>query len=180
MADESMELQAAKRALKAAEEEAATARTRANIKPDDEEAQAYAKAAEAEEQRARERVNEVVNKENACLVPCLVVGLVPVLVLMVWVFWAIFFGDLSGGGPVAATQYCEHAVKQRLFSPSSADFQLGHSTKVISLGNDKYRLRSFVDSQNAFGAQVRTHFVCEVQGGDSLDDFRVVKLEILE
>lgn len=182
MADESMELQAAKRALKAAEEEAATARTRANIKPDDEEAQSYAKAAEAEEQRARERVNEVVNKEKSYAWPCFAVILGPVVVFLVWVLWLSLFGlrSGSGGGPVAAMQYCEHAVKQRLRSPGSGDFQYGHSTKVISLGNDKYRLRSFVDSQNAFGAQVRTHFVCEVQGGDSLDDFRVVKLEILE
>ena len=84
---------------------------------------------------------------------------------------------VSPAGDLVAMQYCEHAVKQRLRSPGSADFQYGHASKVISLGNDKYTLRSFVDS----GAdQIRTYFVCDVQGGDSFTDFRVVNLEILK
>ena len=85
-------------------------------------------------------------------------------------------GSPAPAGDLVAMQYCEHAVKQRLRSPGSADFQYGHASKVISLGNDKYTLRSFVDS----GAdQIRTYFVCDVQGGDSFNDFRVVNLEIL-
>lgn len=180
MATESMELQAAKRALKAAEEEAATARTRANIKPDDEEAQTYANAAEAEERRAREHVKKVEEKEYAFVFPCLVVvvGLVSILMLMVFISGSS--QNRSFDGALVAMQYCESAVKQCLRSPGSADFQYGHASRVISLDNDKYRLRSFVDSQNAFGAQMRTHFLCEVQGGDSFDDFRVVELTILE
>ena len=32
------------------------------------------------------------------------------------------------------------------------------------LGDDTYRLRSYVDAENAFGGEVRTNFVCTVTG----------------
>jgi hypothetical protein len=69
------------------------------------------------------------------------------------------------------TVLCEHAVKDRLKAPGSADFPFGHGTSVVSAGPNTFRLVSYVDAQNAFGANLRTNFVCEAKwkGGDEND-----------
>lgn len=56
-------------------------------------------------------------------------------------------------------------VKDRLKSPSTAKFpsssEKNQHTKY--LGNDAYEIVSWVDSQNAFGAMIRTKFRCEIK-----------------
>jgi len=47
-----------------------------------------------------------------------------------------------------------------LKSPSSAKFPWGLKSSLIS--GDKYRVANYVDSQNSFGAMIRTNYVCEV------------------
>lgn len=61
-----------------------------------------------------------------------------------------------------ATAYamCQDWVKGRLQSPGSADFPFGDVTKTEDLGHGAYRIRSYVDSQNGFGALVRTKYDC--------------------
>lgn len=60
-------------------------------------------------------------------------------------------------------------VEDRLKSPSTADFGSAFGDyqdpeKVVTdLSGDKFRIRAWVDSQNSFGATIRTHFVCEVE-----------------
>ena len=66
-------------------------------------------------------------------------------------------------------------VKAQLTSPSTADFGsvFGEAQVpgeiVTALGNRTYCVRAWVDSQNSFGATVRTRFTCEVRdnGGGS-------------
>ena len=61
-------------------------------------------------------------------------------------------------------------VESNLKSPGTAsyggvwegDYQSA-SDCVTSLGDDKYRVNGWVDSQNAFGGTVRIDFVCEVE-----------------
>lgn len=75
------------------------------------------------------------------------------------------------------TVICENAVKSRLKSPGSADFPFGHGTAVTSSGPGAYTLASHVDSQNGFGAMLRTHFVCSVSGsGTEFSGYRLVNL----
>ncbi len=82
----------------------------------------------------------------------------------------------------AVTVLCEHAVKDRLKAPSSADFPFAHSTQVVSAGANTFRLASYVDAQNSFGATLRTGFVCEARwkGGDQDDPqtWEVVRLDL--
>jgi len=66
----------------------------------------------------------------------------------------------------------EKLVKRDLKSPKTAEFpsykeKLKH-TKYI--GSNTYKINSYVDSQNSFGALVRTKFSCEVvfTGGDNI------------
>lgn len=62
------------------------------------------------------------------------------------------------------TVACERAVEAQLRSPASADFPWGHVAGVEILGGDRYRLRSYVDAQNAFGALIRNNFTCDATG----------------
>lgn len=54
-------------------------------------------------------------------------------------------------------------VKERLKAPSTADFKPGYSDSVTRLEGQRYRVISWVDAQNSFGAKLRNHFIGEVE-----------------
>lgn len=64
-----------------------------------------------------------------------------------------------------AYTYAEDFVKQKLKSPSTAEFPgtLEKADHITELGNKKYRITSWVDSQNSFGATIRTKFSCVIE-----------------
>ncbi len=85
--------------------------------------------------------------------------------------------ELSNARAYTST-LCEAAMTQRLRSPGTADYPFGHVANVTPVTANRYRLRSYVDSQNGFGATLRTQFVCTVEGqGDS---FKVVDLSVVD
>jgi hypothetical protein len=61
----------------------------------------------------------------------------------------------------AARAVCKDYVRDRLKSPRSADFPL-LDWDIAKLSNGTYRVRSYVDAQNSFGANIRTRFACTV------------------
>lgn len=65
----------------------------------------------------------------------------------------------------------QHIVEQKLTSPSTASFPWGMSDHVKYIGDNQYMISSWVDSQNGFGATVRTNFsgVVEQTGEESWD-----------
>lgn len=78
--------------------------------------------------------------------------------------------DLSSEAAVL----CKTYVKTQLKAPGTADFPFALNT--TSKGRWRYLVNSHVDAQNAFGAQVRTYFRCEMQftgsAGDDAMDYR--------
>jgi len=69
----------------------------------------------------------------------------------------------SSSEDLLAYNYAEDFVKQRLKSPDSAKFPGiwdGKRDHVTKLGNREYRINSYVDSQNGFGAMLRTNWSC--------------------
>lgn len=54
-------------------------------------------------------------------------------------------------------------VEDRLISPASAKFPWDARKHVTPLGNRRYRVHAYVDSQNGFGAMIRTHFTGEIE-----------------
>ena len=84
---------------------------------------------------------------------------------------------------VSTTLVCEEAVKRRLKAPATADFPFGHSNQVRGVVGytNRYRLSSYVDAQNSFGANLRTNFVCVVEGkGESLLNYKLIELTGLD
>ncbi len=99
------------------------------------------------------------------------------VVLLLIIFVPIFIGILgsSGGGTVTnqnsasgdkAYIISQNFVELALKSPSTADFPL--SANIQNLGNNKYKINSYVDSENGFGAMIRTNWVVTLQynGGE--------------
>lgn len=70
---------------------------------------------------------------------------------------------VSSGEQSDAWAYIQLFVEQRLKSPGNAKFPFGGHRSVQSLGGGRYKVRSYVDSTNSFGAKVRTHFECVVK-----------------
>ncbi len=76
---------------------------------------------------------------------------------------------------VAAQQY----VEKQLISPSTAKFNgVARSPYVVYLGDARYRVTATVDSQNNFGAMIRTEFEAIVRA--KRDDHQTWILESLE
>lgn len=72
---------------------------------------------------------------------------------------------------------CQDFVKDRLKAPGTAKFPWPSKDYMTYLGDDKYRISAWVDSQNAFGALLRAKFTCEVvYEGD--ETWRLIKLDL--
>jgi len=67
----------------------------------------------------------------------------------------------------AAWHVCQHYVKQKLLSPATASFPLFYD-RFSKVDETTFWLEGHVDSQNAYGAEVRTSFQIKVQytGGE--------------
>lgn len=91
---------------------------------------------------------------------------------LIWWGYSAFTG--SGDEPgvykpnqTGALVAMEMFVEKRLKSPASAEFAPGLSSEKVSyLGGQRYLVQSYVDSQNSFGAQIRTHFSGVVKEAD--------------
>ncbi|NMG64887.1 hypothetical protein GPA19_08005 [Azoarcus indigens] len=77
---------------------------------------------------------------------------------------------------------CAGYVEDRLLAPKSADFPWGKDARgVWQMPDQVYVIKSYVDSQNAFGAMVRTNYRCEIKaakgGSGDPGDWRLIKLD---
>lgn len=63
------------------------------------------------------------------------------------------------GDEIEALTYAREAIKTRLRAPATADFPWANDDHVERLGCGRFRVREYVDSQNGFGANIRSHFV---------------------
>ncbi|WP_340382292.1 hypothetical protein U5640_36305 [Streptomyces sp. SS7] len=107
------------------------------------------------------------------------IGCVIILALIAGVIGiAVAMMDSSNGGDGkpgdhAAAIICEDFVKQRLKSPSTADFpgvtdaDYAKTTTLSDTKPWKYKVTGVVDSQNGFGAIVRSAYVCTVSTKDN-------------
>lgn len=68
----------------------------------------------------------------------------------------------SDASSFLAYNYAKDFVKAKLKSPSTAEFPIAseQSKHINKLSNGSYKINSWVDSQNGFGATIRTKFSC--------------------
>lgn len=71
----------------------------------------------------------------------------------------------SDGG--SAAQMAEGFVKQRLKAPSTAVFSNFISEDTVTeIGNGKFTVTGWVDSENSFGAKIRSNWKCTLHTAD--------------
>lgn len=58
---------------------------------------------------------------------------------------------------------CGEFVKRRLPTPATADFPSDADDRTVTVAPQVYRVASYVDYQNTFGATVRADFTCTVR-----------------
>ena len=71
--------------------------------------------------------------------------------------------ELDRPDEIEAITMAQYFVKERLLSPHSADFPWSGWTVVPDMTGNRFKIESYVDSQNAFGAMIRTQYWCVVQ-----------------
>ena len=96
-------------------------------------------------------------------------------------------GEWTGPSGFAGATFCENHARSQLKSPSTADFPwLTEAVPSISdrnkpLPEQTWVVRSYVDSQNAFGATVRTNYACDLKPPTGPDEsWEVVSFLFME
>jgi len=83
------------------------------------------------------------------------------------------------GSRYGAYDVCQKFVTMRLRAPGSAKFPslTADGVSAVDLGDGRYSISAYVDSQNGFGALLRMTFACEVnwQSGQS---YKLVDLKL--
>lgn len=69
-------------------------------------------------------------------------------------------------------------VKQRLKAPASADFPFGE-TYAVHLRDSTFAVKGVVDSQNSFGAMLRTKFYVKIKQTGP-EDWKLIDIELYE
>lgn len=92
-----------------------------------------------------------------------IIGGIVVLIIVI----GQFSGNNNGTGdsdPILAYNYAKEFIKDGLKSPSTAEFPGTFEQKnhVTDLGNGQYQINSWVDSQNSFGAIIRSRWSCKI------------------
>ena len=79
---------------------------------------------------------------------------------------------------IKAFVYSHNCVEQQLKSPSSAEFPYG-TEGVTKIDDKTFLINSYVDSQNSFGAMIRTKYSCQVTiNGD--DNYTCDNVQLFE
>ncbi len=87
-------------------------------------------------------------------------------------------GDSSGSGSAGvghAYRACERAVESQLRAPATADFS-GVFGSTITEHDETVEVIGYVDSENGFGANIRTDFSCTVRHVG--DNWELVDLQL--
>ncbi len=82
---------------------------------------------------------------------------------------------------IDATMMCEEFVKKRLKSPYSAKFPYSDAIYLSDDSTDKihkYKLSSYVDSQNSFGAMIRTSYTCIISNEEGSGTWSLINLKM--
>ncbi|MCR4434128.1 MAG: hypothetical protein NUV70_08790 [Caldiserica bacterium] len=86
-------------------------------------------------------------------------------------------GTIAPTGPdkIEAYVMAQVFVEKWLKAPSTAQYPLASEATIDDLGGGRWRVRAWVDSQNSFGAMVRSNFDCTLKYTGN-ENWRVEKL----
>ena len=109
------------------------------------------------------------NNSKNLLIGCAIV----LVVLLICIVLTFAFFNIGSTPNYKTTAYimCQLQVQNSLKAPSTAKFPSSIEIDIHDLGNNTFDMNSYVDSQNSFGAMLRTQFYCKDQytGSDGSD-----------
>lgn len=82
------------------------------------------------------------------------------MLFLIAVVWAVTSDDYKKPDGVEAFVASQNFVTERLKAPSTAKFPTYDKSMVATNDNKRFKVTSYVDAQNSFGASVRTRYVC--------------------
>lgn len=77
-----------------------------------------------------------------------------------------------------AYDVCQQAVEMELRAPATAEWPSLDEVTVVARPNRRYDVEGFVDSQNGFGALIRSDVYCGLRQVGESDRFRVLGLRV--
>ena len=86
------------------------------------------------------------------------------------------FGEYYEVDNAAACVMAQLMIEGQLKAPSTAEFQWCHDADILYFGNQTYKVYSYVDAQNSFGAMIRTkYWVRLIDQGETwhMEDFLI-------
>jgi len=94
-----------------------------------------------------------------------------ILLGIMLIFLSIFYFTCSSDVPdkprafneAFANMHCEDFIKKDLKSPSTATFASMRDVVISKDSREVYTVRTYVDSQNSYGAMIRTNCTCRVK-----------------
>lgn len=112
-----------------------------------------------------------------------------VLVLLVGIVVAVVLLNRGGGKGTPAVSVPDTRmayitsqvyVRDQLKAPSTADFPFSGDPEVVikHLSGQRYQVNAYVDSENSFGAMIRTHYKAIMLASGS--DWKLESLEFLD
>ena len=104
-------------------------------------------------------------KSGGCL-RVIVYSLVGAFVLAVAVVWLPSQDTPRAATKIEAFSVCKQFVTKTLKAPASAKFPASSEAAINLMSGNEFEVRSYVDSQNGFGAMIRGTFICTVKPTD--------------
>jgi hypothetical protein len=77
-----------------------------------------------------------------------------------------------------AKAMCDQFVSRRLLAPSSMKAAGLTDADLVANADGSITVRSFVDAQNVYGAQIRTPYTCTVMSEPEQQTWRLVSLDM--
>jgi hypothetical protein len=76
---------------------------------------------------------------------------------------------------IEAFVYAQEQIEKQIKSPSSAEWPIASESLLHQKGNI-YTFKSYFDSQNSFGAMIRTKYICVVEENNNLYTIKNLQL----
>lgn len=79
---------------------------------------------------------------------------------------------------ISAFVMSQSFVKDRLRAPATADFPSILDAKVSATGDCRFKVHAYVDSQNGFGAMIRTRYTADIELDPLTDRWKLKDLQM--
>jgi len=112
------------------------------------------------------------------------------VLILVFLFWPVLFDGCGSEPPTAQDRAREmktdaylastNFVRARLKAPATADFPYSGDASITEGPIGTFTVIAYVDSENSFGATLRTNWACTVSYSGGALPWHLVSLDIAE